>query len=70
MATEEETTTLIFVKQLAGAEDLMFGFGTTAQIRENQNITLTLINSSTMPYDNTRSVKDALDELFLIAQSS
>ena len=56
--------TIIFVKQLAGAEDMMFGFGTTAQIREGQNVTLSKINAYTVPYDNTRTVGQALDELF------
>ncbi len=62
-----DTTTpneIVFVKQRAGAEDLMFGFGTTAQIRGGENITLQMINAATIPYDNTRSVKAALDELF------
>jgi len=53
----------IFVKQKAGAEDLLFGLGTTAQVREGENVTINLINADTIPYDSTRSVKDVLDEL-------
>ena len=67
MATTTETETaapLVFTRQLMGAEDIMFGFGSTAQIREGENVTLTLINASNIPYDSTRSVKQALDELF------
>ncbi|MCI4437399.1 MAG: hypothetical protein JHC33_11390 [Ignisphaera sp.] len=65
-ATTQET--LVFVKQLAGAEDLMFGTGTTSQVREGQTVTLSLINADTIPYDSTRSVKDVLDELLLRVQ--
>lgn len=62
MATEEEDK-LIFVKQLAGAEDLAFGFGSVSQIREGENVIVTLLNADNIPYDNTRSVKQVLDEL-------
>jgi len=51
----------IFVKQRAGAEDLLFGLGTTAQVREGENVTINYINASTIPYDSTRTVKDVLD---------
>ncbi len=66
MATDTTNTndTLVFTRQIAGAEDLLFGFGATAQIREGESISITLINASTIPYDSTRSVKQALDELF------
>ena len=66
--TEEFTSTLptlVFTRQIAGAEDLLFGFGTVAQIREAKNVTVTLLNASHIPYDSTRSVKDVLDELLL-----
>lgn len=63
MATTTEP--LVFVKQLAGAEDLMFGTGTTSQVREGQTVTVSLINADTIPYDSTRSVKDVLDQLLL-----
>jgi len=60
---EDTTEVLVFTRQIAGAEDLMFGFGSTAQIREGANVTISLINSATIPYDNTRSVKQVIDEL-------
>ena len=62
MATDTENKK-IFIKQRAGAEDLLFGLGTTAQVREGENVTVNFINASTIPYDSTRSVKDVLDEL-------
>jgi len=64
MATEEQET-LVFTRQVLGAEDVIFGFGSIAQIREGENVTISLVNASHMPYDSTRSVKDALDELFV-----
>ena len=62
MATEENVLT--FTRQLAGAEDLVFGFGSTSQIREGEYVTLSLINADIIPYDSTRTIKQALDELF------
>jgi hypothetical protein len=59
----EEARELIFVKQTAGAEDLMFGFGSVSQVREGENVTLNLINADTIPYTDTLSVKEALDEI-------
>jgi hypothetical protein len=72
MATVQEIdeNTLIFTRQLAGAEDLVFGFGSTSQIREGNNVTVTLINSGVIPYDSTRTVKQALDELFASVQGN
>jgi len=68
--TEDSTTQLVFTRQVMGAEDLIFGFGSTSQIREGQNIAITLINADVIPYDNTRTIKQALDELFLSQASS
>ena len=68
MATTEEVKPLVFVKQLAGAEDLLFGFGAVSQIRGEDNVVVTMINADTIPYDSTRSVKQVLDEL-LAAQA-
>jgi len=67
--TETDTEQLVFSRQVAGAEDLVFGFGSMAQIREGENVTITLINSSNIPYDSTRSVKQVIDEL-LVNQAS
>lgn len=66
MATDntEGTTELVFTRQLAGAEDLLFGFGAVSQIRGNDNVSVSLINAGLIPYDNTRTIKEALDELF------
>ena len=54
---------VIYVKQLAGAEDLVFGFGNIAQIREGSTVSVTKINAALVPYDSIRSVKDILDLL-------
>lgn len=61
VVTEDDK--VIFVKQLAGAEDLLFGLGSTSQVREGETVAINFINASTIPYDSTRSVKDVLDEL-------
>jgi len=53
----------IFVKQVAGEEDLMFGFGEISQVREGENIIIHKINAHTIPYDDTRSIGDVLDFL-------
>jgi len=60
-----DTDTLVFTRQVAGAEDLVFGFGSIAQIREGESVPITLINAGTIPYDSTRSVKDVIDEILL-----
>ena len=66
----EAAKDLVFVKQQAGAEDLMFGFGSTSQVREGDNVTINLINSGTIPYDSTRSIEAAITELFAILYSN
>ena len=63
ITTTGEAEKLIFVKQLAGAEDLLLGIGSTAQIRNGENVSIEMINASNIPYDSTRSIKDVLDEL-------
>jgi len=63
--TETIEETLVFTRQVAGAEDLIFGFGSTAQIREGESVTISLINADTIPYDTTRSVKQVIDEILL-----
>ena len=65
VVTAEEIK-LVFIRQKAGAEDLIFGFGSEQQIREGENVVVSMINASTIPYDSTRSVKDALDEIFAL----
>ena len=54
---------IVFVKQQAGVEDLLMGFGSVSQIREGANTTINLVNAHTIPYDATRSVGDVLDYL-------
>ena len=66
LPTTTEVKPLVFTRQVMGAEDVLFGFGSTAQIREGENTTISLINADTIPYDSTRSVKQALDELFAL----
>jgi len=55
--------TLVFTRQVAGAEDLIFGFGSSAQIREGESVTISLINADTIPYDTTRSVQQVIEEI-------
>ena len=61
--TETIEETLVFTRQVAGAEDLIFGFGSTAQIREGESVTISLMNADTIPFDTTRSVKQVIDEI-------
>ena len=67
--TDEIQDKLIFIRQKAGAEDLIWGFGSEQQIREGKNVIVSMINADTIPYDSSRSVKDALDEIFSILNS-
>lgn len=67
---EETDETLVFTRQVAGAEDLIFGFGSESQVRDGNNVVVTYINASSIPYDSTRSVKDVLDELLLLKSQS
>jgi len=61
----EETGELIFTRQSMGAEDCVFGFGAESQIRDGETTTVTYINSSHIPYDSTRSVKQVIDEILV-----
>lgn len=65
---DEFTDEFIFVKDRIGAEDLLFGFDTTQQIRDGEFVTISKINAESIPYRKTDgtvvSVKAALDELF------
>ena len=65
MATETTEEPLVFTRQVLGAEDIIFGFGSIAQIREGENVSISLVNSAHIPYDSTRSVKDVIDGLLL-----
>jgi len=63
MATEETTTALVFTRQLGGAEDSIFGFGTEIQVRNGKSVLVTHVNAAHIPYNSTMSVKDKLDDL-------
>lgn len=57
---------LKFVKQLGGAEDLMWGFGSVTQIRNGQAVTITSINSDVIPYSEEDSVKAIIDKILAV----
>ncbi len=66
---------LVFVKDLIGAEDLLFGEGEVQQIRDGEVVLVSEINAETIPYRHPVSnelitVKAALDELFASIGSS
>jgi len=65
MADPIEEEQLVFNRQLGGAEDLIFGFGSESQIRDGDTTIVTYINSAHIPYDSTRSVKQVVDEILL-----
>jgi len=56
---------LKFTRQLAGAEDIRFGFGSLSQIRNGQVVIISEINADTIPYDVTDSVKSILDKILV-----
>ena len=66
--TTTTTDEFIFVKDRIGAEDLLFGFDTTQQIRDGEFVTVSKINAESIPYrkaDGTKiDIKAALDELY------
>jgi len=59
---------IIFVKNLIGGEDMLFGFGTEQQIRDGEIVVISRINAHSIPYRKVNGDKvtigDALDELF------
>lgn len=50
-----------YKKSLIGKEDLLLGFGIVNQTRGNSTLPITKINSDTIPYDNSLSIKTILD---------
>jgi len=60
-----DLTDVVFVKQLGGAEDLQFGFGTVMQIRNGHSVVVSLINADTIPYDTSDTIKTILDKILL-----
>lgn len=60
---ETDLDNVVFIKQLGGAEDLIFGFGTVMQIRNGQPVVISLINADTIPYNSEDTVKSILDKI-------
>ena len=56
---------VVFIKQLGGTEDLLFGFGTIVQIRNGQTVTITRINADIIPYNDTESVKSIISKILI-----
>ncbi len=52
-----------FIKQLGGAEDLMWGLGSVTQIRNGQAVVVTKINAETVPFNQVDSVKTIIDKI-------
>lgn len=59
----------VIKKSLAGSEDLLLGFGTEVQVRNDKNIEITKINASNIPYDETRSTTEKIDSLVAIVEA-
>ena len=68
--TDEE---LIFVKDLIGKEDVLFGEGEVQQIRDGEVVLISKINAETIPYRTPAgeliTVKGALDYLYALSES-
>ncbi len=58
-----DLTEVVFVKQLGGVEDLMFGFGTVMQIRNGNTVVVSLISAEAIPYDTADTVKSIIDKI-------
>lgn len=50
----------VIKKSLAGSEDLLLGFGTEVQVRNDKNIEITKINASNIPYDKNKSISASI----------
>lgn len=59
----------VIKKSLAGSEDLLLGFGTELQVRNDKNIEITKINASNIPYDETLSTAEKIDSLVAIVEA-
>ena len=66
---EVNLDSVVFIKNLIGAEDILFGTGTEQQIRDGEIVLISSINAHSIPYrkaDGTLiTVGAALDELYL-----
>ena len=69
MINELNIDELVFVKNLIGSEDILFGTGTEQQIRDGEIVLISKINAHSIPYrkpDGTlTSVGEMLDVLVL-----
>lgn len=52
----------VIKKSLAGSEDLLLGFGTEVQVRNDKNIEITKINAGNIPYDETKSISEFVND--------
>jgi len=63
-----EEDELLFVKDLIGAEDILFGEGEIQQIRDGELVLITKINAGSIPYRTPTgeliTVKAAIDDLY------
>ena len=59
---------VIFVKNLIGSEDVLFGMGTEQQIRDGEIVVITRVNADSIPYRKANgemiTIAGALDELY------
>ena len=54
---------VVFVKQLGGSEDLMFGFGTIVQIRNGRTVVISKINAASIPFSDTESIEAIINKI-------
>lgn len=63
-----DTLELIFVKDLIGAEDMLFGEGDVQQVRDGELVNVSKINAKSIPYRTPSgeliTIGEALDRLF------
>ena len=50
-------------RNLVGLEDLLFGTGTATQSRGGKDVTVTKINAQNLPFDESRSLSQAITDL-------
>jgi len=53
----------VYTKHRIGAQDINFGIGTEIQIRNGKRVEVKWVDSSDIPYEQGKSVKEILDEL-------
>lgn len=45
-----DTTEYVFIKNLAGVEDIAFGTGTNQEVRDGEIVAITMVNSLHIPH--------------------